>query len=164
MVPDDRSRLPVRSSTSGWNCRASPFSYADHSFTRRGASAHLQMFVDAKEKFRIPAKANIILRSLPVQKVPQFRAAVQPYPKLTQRSLMDGFGFKAVPCNPPDHQTTSDGEKTMLELYHGYTSVCAQKARPSYGSAITKWLRPQDIVRYEKIADPWADVSKNLGQ
>ena len=36
------------------------------------------------------------------------------------------------------------------------------KARPSYESAITKWLRPEDIARYEKITDPWASVSKNL--
>ena len=36
------------------------------------------------------------------------------------------------------------------------------KARPSYDIAITRWLRPEDIVRYEKIADPWPEVSKNL--
>ena len=36
------------------------------------------------------------------------------------------------------------------------------KSRPSYQSAITKWLRPEDIARYEKLADPWVDVSKNL--
>ena len=36
------------------------------------------------------------------------------------------------------------------------------KARPSYETAIGKWLRPEDIVRYEKLADPWASVSKNL--
>jgi len=36
------------------------------------------------------------------------------------------------------------------------------KARPSYETAITKWLRPQDIARYENMADPWGDVSKNL--
>lgn len=36
------------------------------------------------------------------------------------------------------------------------------KARPSYESAITKWLRPQDLARYEKLADPWIEVSKNL--
>ena len=27
---------------------------------------------------------------------------------------------------------------------------------------ITKWLRPQDIARYEKLSDPWVEVSKNL--
>ncbi len=36
------------------------------------------------------------------------------------------------------------------------------KARPSYESAITKWLRSQDIARYEKMADPWGDVRRNL--
>ena len=36
------------------------------------------------------------------------------------------------------------------------------KARPSYETAITKWLRPEDIARYEKIGDPWVEVSKNL--
>jgi len=36
------------------------------------------------------------------------------------------------------------------------------KARPSYETAITKWLRPQDIARYEKLTDPWVEVSKNL--
>jgi hypothetical protein len=36
------------------------------------------------------------------------------------------------------------------------------KARPSYATAITKWLRPEDIARYEKIADPWVKVSENL--
>jgi hypothetical protein len=36
------------------------------------------------------------------------------------------------------------------------------KTRPSYESAITKWLRPQDIVRYENITDFWVSVSKNL--
>ena len=36
------------------------------------------------------------------------------------------------------------------------------KARPSYETAITKWLRPEDIARYEKIADPWVNVNKNL--
>jgi len=36
------------------------------------------------------------------------------------------------------------------------------KARPSFQTAITKWLRPEDIARYEKIPDPWGDVSKNL--
>ena len=35
---------------------------------------------------------------------------------------------------------------------------------PSYETAITKWLRPEDIARYEKIADPWVEVSKNFGQ
>ena len=57
----------------------------------------------------------------------------------------------------------------MLELYHGTRSVCAQKARwervksrPSYDSAVTKWLRPEDIARDEKIADPWPSVSNNL--
>ena len=38
------------------------------------------------------------------------------------------------------------------------------KARPSYDTAITKWLRPQDIARYENIGDPWPEVSKNLAQ
>jgi glutathione S-transferase len=38
------------------------------------------------------------------------------------------------------------------------------KARPSYETAITKWLRPEDIARYEKVADPWVNVSKNLAQ
>ena len=38
------------------------------------------------------------------------------------------------------------------------------KTRPSYGTAIAKWLRPEDIARYEKIADPWVNVSKNLAQ
>jgi hypothetical protein len=36
------------------------------------------------------------------------------------------------------------------------------KARPSYASAITQWLRPEDIERYEKIDDPWVSVAKNL--
>lgn len=36
------------------------------------------------------------------------------------------------------------------------------KARPSYETAITKWLRPEDLARYEKLADPWEAVSKNL--
>ena len=36
------------------------------------------------------------------------------------------------------------------------------KTRPSYESAITKWLRPEDIARYEKLSDPWVEVSKNL--
>jgi hypothetical protein len=36
------------------------------------------------------------------------------------------------------------------------------KSRPSYESAIAKWFRSQDIARYEKLADPWNDVSKNL--
>jgi hypothetical protein len=36
------------------------------------------------------------------------------------------------------------------------------KSRPSYETAITKWLRPQDISRYEKLTDPWVEVSKNL--
>lgn len=36
------------------------------------------------------------------------------------------------------------------------------KARPSYDTAITTWLRPQDYARYEKMADPWEAVSKNL--
>ena len=36
------------------------------------------------------------------------------------------------------------------------------KARPSYGTAITKWLRPEDIARYKKLTDPWGEVSKNL--
>ena len=36
------------------------------------------------------------------------------------------------------------------------------KARPSYESAITKWLRPEDIARFEKIADPWISISKNM--
>jgi glutathione S-transferase len=36
------------------------------------------------------------------------------------------------------------------------------KARPSYELAITKWLRPQDIARYENLADPWPEVSNNL--
>ena len=38
------------------------------------------------------------------------------------------------------------------------------KARPSYETAITKWLRPRDIARYDKIADPWPEVSNNLAQ
>ena len=36
------------------------------------------------------------------------------------------------------------------------------KARSSYDTAITKWLRAQDWARYEKMADPWPDVSRNL--
>jgi glutathione S-transferase len=36
------------------------------------------------------------------------------------------------------------------------------KARPSYETAITKWLRPQDYERYEKLPDLWDAVSKNL--
>jgi len=36
------------------------------------------------------------------------------------------------------------------------------KARPCYEIAITKWLRSEDIARYEKITDPWVDVRKNL--
>lgn len=36
------------------------------------------------------------------------------------------------------------------------------KARPSYEAAITKWLRPDDFARYEKLSDPWIDVSKNI--
>jgi hypothetical protein len=38
------------------------------------------------------------------------------------------------------------------------------KARPSYETAITKWLRPEDIARYEKITNPWVNVSKNLAE
>jgi hypothetical protein len=38
------------------------------------------------------------------------------------------------------------------------------KARPSYESAITKWLRPEDIARYEKITDTWPSVSENLAE
>ena len=38
------------------------------------------------------------------------------------------------------------------------------KARPSYETAIVKWLRPEDIARYEKIADPWVNVSENLSE
>lgn len=38
------------------------------------------------------------------------------------------------------------------------------KSRSSYKTAITDWLRPEDIARYEKIADPWSDVSGNLAQ
>jgi hypothetical protein len=36
------------------------------------------------------------------------------------------------------------------------------KARPSYDQTFTQWLRPQDWQRYEKMSDPWPDVSKNL--
>jgi glutathione S-transferase len=36
------------------------------------------------------------------------------------------------------------------------------KSRGSYETAITKWLRPEDFARYEKMTDPWGDVSKNL--
>jgi glutathione S-transferase len=36
------------------------------------------------------------------------------------------------------------------------------KARPSYAAAITNWLRPEDISRYEHLADPWIEVSENL--
>ena len=36
------------------------------------------------------------------------------------------------------------------------------KARPSFDKAFTQWLRPQDWQRYEKMPDPWPDVSKNL--
>jgi glutathione S-transferase len=36
------------------------------------------------------------------------------------------------------------------------------KARPSYETAIRKWLRPQDYERYEKLPDLWEAVSKNL--
>ncbi|MBI4529321.1 MAG: glutathione S-transferase family protein, partial [Deltaproteobacteria bacterium] len=36
------------------------------------------------------------------------------------------------------------------------------KARPSHDSAITKWLRREDMARYEKLADPWVEVSKNI--
>lgn len=36
------------------------------------------------------------------------------------------------------------------------------KTRPSYEAAITKWLRPQDVDRYEKLTDPWPEVSRNL--
>ncbi|MGN6732329.1 MAG: hypothetical protein ACTHMB_10225 [Candidatus Binatia bacterium] len=36
------------------------------------------------------------------------------------------------------------------------------KARSSYDTAITKWLRAQDWARYEKMADPWPDVSRNM--
>jgi glutathione S-transferase len=38
------------------------------------------------------------------------------------------------------------------------------KARPSYETAILKWLRPEDFARYEKIADPWINISKNLSE
>lgn len=38
------------------------------------------------------------------------------------------------------------------------------KSRPSYKTAITDWLRPEDMARYEKMADPWTDVSRNLAQ
>jgi glutathione S-transferase len=38
------------------------------------------------------------------------------------------------------------------------------KARPSYGTAILKWLRSEDIARYEKIADPRVNVSKNVSE
>jgi|SRR5882757_3217667 len=36
------------------------------------------------------------------------------------------------------------------------------KARLSYETAVTTWLRPQDIARYAKLTDPWIDVSRNL--
>ena len=36
------------------------------------------------------------------------------------------------------------------------------KALPCYETAVTKWLRPQDIARYAKLTDPWIDVSRNL--
>ena len=36
------------------------------------------------------------------------------------------------------------------------------KARPSFDTAISKWLRPQDWQRYEEMPDPWPDVSRNL--
>jgi glutathione S-transferase len=36
------------------------------------------------------------------------------------------------------------------------------KSRPSYKTAITDWLRPEDLARSEKIADPWAEVSQQL--
>ena len=42
--------------------------------------------------------------------------------------------------------------------------VGAGQGPASYATAITKWLRPEDIARYEKIADPWVDVSKNLAE
>jgi glutathione S-transferase len=38
------------------------------------------------------------------------------------------------------------------------------KARPFYETAITKWLRPEDIARCEKITNPWVNVSKNLAE
>ena len=38
------------------------------------------------------------------------------------------------------------------------------KTRPSYEAAITKWLRPDDFARYEKLSDPWTDVSKNVAE
>ncbi len=36
------------------------------------------------------------------------------------------------------------------------------KSRPSYETAITKWLRSQDIARYEKLTDPWVEVRRGL--
>lgn len=36
------------------------------------------------------------------------------------------------------------------------------KSRPSYKTAITGWLRPEDLARYEKMTDPWAEVSQQL--
>ena len=36
------------------------------------------------------------------------------------------------------------------------------KTRPSYETAITKWLSPDDLARYEKLTDTWSAVSKNL--
>lgn len=38
------------------------------------------------------------------------------------------------------------------------------KARQSYETAITNWLRPEDIARYEKITDPRVNVSKKLAE
>lgn len=38
------------------------------------------------------------------------------------------------------------------------------KTRPSYEATITKWLRPDDFARYEKLSDPWTDVSKNVAE
>ena len=36
------------------------------------------------------------------------------------------------------------------------------KSRPSYETAITDWLRPEDLARYEKMTDPWVEVRQQL--
>ena len=36
------------------------------------------------------------------------------------------------------------------------------KARPSYQTALSQWLRPEEIACYEKIDNTWMNVSKNI--
>jgi len=76
--------------------------------------------------------------------------------------------FPAPPLMPraPLDRTRAHLFKKLMDEYIHPACVVKWweriKSRPSYETAITKWLRPQDIARYEKLTDPWTDVSKNL--